>query len=756
MFSYNQWITWEPVQFQGELKPRKIPCGGNDAHDPVNWVSFDVASSMSTTIGFVLTEADPYFCIDIDHALQPDGSWSHLSQSVCNMFPGAYMEVSFSGDGLHIFGRGVIPEGFKHKNSSLGLEVYDRKRFIAVTRIGMIGSPDTDHQAALNAFVAAYMEQDVATASIVWTTQPRADWNGPEDDDELIRRMLASRPSANALWGGAAKVEDLWNVNVTALIDAYPDGNGGYDDSQADLALASHLAFWTGCDCERIEKLMWRSGLARPKWTEHRTYLRERTITKAVGGCMNVYSDPRAASPKPPAQPQQSPTFDNTQGVIRHGVQYLTPSAQLEFFKGCIYIINTHRILVPNGNVLNAEQFKVVYGGYDFAIDNENHKATKCAWEAFTKSRAIRFPMVDGMLFRPEETPGAIIEREGMTYVNTYIPVPVRKIDGDVTPFLTLMSRLFPDERDRVIILSYMAACIQHVGVKFQWCPLIQGTEGNGKSFLIRAMINMIGDRLSHIVNPKDIANKFNAWIEGKVFVGIEEVYVSDKRDLLDSLKIMVTQDRIEIQPKGGNQYMGDNRANMMMNTNHKDAIRKTKDDRRYAPFFTPQQTYEDIVRDGMGGNYFPELYEWAKADGYAIIANYLSQYQIPDEFNPATYCHRAPETSSTATAIEVSCGPIEQEIINATEEELPGFKGGWISAKKLDDLLIHTGKARLIPRNRRTEMLEKLGYVKIGRATMEITKEGGRPMLYARQGTTMTNDITFDYMKAQGYLTPI
>lgn len=748
MFNLNQWINWEPVQFPGEPKPRKIPCGGNSAHDPANWSSYDVARSRSNNIGFVFTESDPYFFLDIDHALQADGTWSQLAQNICAMFTGAYMEISFSGDGLHIIGQGVLPEGFKHKNAALGLEVYDRLRYAAITGISATGSVDTNHQAALTSFTMQYMEQAVELTPAAWTDKPRADWSGPEDDDELIAKMLAARPSADMLWNNKATITDLWTGNKQAFLASYPDNSElGYDESGPDMALASHLAFWTGCDCERIERLMWRSGLVRDKWTTHKTYLRGFTIPRAVADCQNVYSDPKAAIVAPVMTAPVPAT-----ATIRQGYQILTPDAQLDYFKGCVYVVNTHRVLRPNGTLVSPEQFKVIYGGYLFMMDNANEKTSKCAWETFTKSQAVTFPMVEGILFRPELSPGAIIEHEGMTYINTFTPAPVKRLKGDPAPFLGLMVKLFPDDRDRLIIISYMAACIQHMGVKFQWCPLIQGCEGNGKSFLIRVLINSIGDRHSHLVNPKDIANKFNAWIEGKVFAGVEEVYINDRRDVIDALKILITNDRLEIQPKGGNQYMGDNRANFMMNSNHQDAIRKTKNDRRYAPFFTPHQTYEDIVRDGMGGDYFPNLYRWARDEGYAIIAEYLATFAIPEEFNPATHCHRAPETSSTITAIRVSQGPVEQEIENAVEEGVQGFKGGWISSIALDTLLTKTGKARIVGRNKRTELLAEMGYIKRGRSSMEIQKEGGRPLLYVLQGTTLSGDDTFDYMRAQGY----
>lgn len=757
MFQLSQWVTWEPVQFPGEPKPRKIPCGGYDAHNPINWMSYEQARSASKNIGFVFTETDPYFFLDIDHALQVDGSWSPLAIQICQMFPGAYIEVSYSGDGLHIIAQGKIPDGFKHKNKALGLEIYDKLRYAAITGISATGTPDINHQANLNSFVTGYMEQSIEmTHPLEWTTAPRPDWNGPEDDDELIKKMLSARPSADMLWNGKATIEDLWTGNIEKFKECYPDNSErGYDATAPDMALATHLAFWTGANCDRIERLMWRSALRRDKWTTHPTYLRGFTIRKAVASCQNVYSDPRQ-QPAPPSEPSATLPANViiNEPVVRTGAQILHADAQIEYFKGCVYIVNTHRILRPNGTLVSPEQFKVIYGGFLFSMDYANQKTTKCAWEVFTKSQAVTFPIVEGVLFRPEIEPLSVIEREGLTYINTFVPAPVRRVQGDPTPFLDLLQRLFPDDRDRLIILSYMAACIQYMGVKFQWCPIIQGEEGNGKSFLIRVLIRAIGDRHSHLVNPKDIANKFNAWIEGKVFAGVEEVYISDRRDVIDALKIMVTNDRLEIQPKGGNQYMGDNRANFMMNSNHQDAIKKTKNDRRYAPFFTPQQSYDDIQRWGMGGDYFPNLYNWAKQDGYAIIAEYLSTFEIPDEFNPATKCHRAPETTSTTSAINISKGAVEQEIQEVIDQGKQGFRNGWISSIALEELLIKIGKNKVIVRNKRTELLTAMGYEKIGRATFEIAHERGRPLIYKHVTTPTNGDFTMEYMKAQGYAT--
>lgn len=104
---------------------------------------------------------------------------------------------------------------------------------------------------------------------------------------------MQSRSSTSA-FGNRASFSDLWTANVEALGRAYPDAAGRpYDCSAADAALAAHLAFWTGADCQRILKIMQRPecGLQREKY-ERPDYL-QRTILVAVARCTEVCNDRR-------------------------------------------------------------------------------------------------------------------------------------------------------------------------------------------------------------------------------------------------------------------------------------------------------------------------------------------------------------------------------------------------------------------------------------------------------------------------------
>jgi len=442
------------------------------------------------------------------------------------------------------------------------------------------------------------------------------------------------------------------------------------------------------------------------------------------------------------------------------GSQLFNITNQTEYFKGCVYILDKHCIFTPKHGVLSFDRFDVEYGGATFYLDHDYKKQTTKASEAFTKSQGYRFPKVSTGVFRPELKTGEIINIEGRKAVNTYIPVKIKYGTGSVEPFLYFLSKLFPNARDREIMLCFMAAIVQYPGIKFDWCPVIQGTQGNGKSLLMKILTKAVGERHCFTPQTDEISSKFNPWIAEKLFISIEEIYTPGKRDLVETLKMLITEDRLAIQPKHVDQVMADNRANFMMTTNFKDAILKTKDTRRYSINICPQQTRADNVRDGLTIAFFVEFVEWLKSEGYSNIAGFLKRFPINPKFNPATQCRWAPDTSTTNIAIAASLGTVEQEIMDAVEQGLPGFKRGWISSWALTKHLEKKGLARSVMPNKRGPLLEKIGYMKNpwtkdGRSsTIIVNEDNTRPILYIKENMQYdkpsANGATADYSVAQ------
>ena len=103
-----------------------------------------------------------------------------------------------------------------------------------------------------------------------WTTEHDPLSRPIMNDDVLVAKAMKST-SATGVFGSAKKRRHLQNYGNAA------DSLGGlfsplitiltrFNHSAADSALATHLMFWTGGNCERTASLMKKSALYRDKF----------------------------------------------------------------------------------------------------------------------------------------------------------------------------------------------------------------------------------------------------------------------------------------------------------------------------------------------------------------------------------------------------------------------------------------------------------------------------------------------------------
>lgn len=299
----HRWLHWKLIHDpERPSKPRKVPINPRtgvacNPTDPAAWCTYqeavDLAARTGLALAYVFHEGDGYFFLDIDNCRQADGNWTQLALSLVSAFQGhAACEVSQSGNGLHIFGWASQIPDHACRNIPLGLELYHTGRFVALTAAGTSGFIDADTSAQLAAVVASFFPKTSATRDVTdWTDTGQGSEGATEDDEELIRIMLASGKKTAAATFNPDHVcfEDLWTADEEKLAKKWPSQGGdcAYDRSAADSALAALIAYWTAKNCERTERLMRRSALAREKWDSRPDYM-ERTILGACATVRNV------------------------------------------------------------------------------------------------------------------------------------------------------------------------------------------------------------------------------------------------------------------------------------------------------------------------------------------------------------------------------------------------------------------------------------------------------------------------------------
>lgn len=297
MQPYRQWVCWrlEPDPKRPD-KPRKVPYNSATGQrasstDPATWADYQTAVDRMNDyngIGFVFTEADPFVFVDLDDCRDPaTGAYTDHAEQVWNNLPGAW-EVSQSGKGLHGVGladmarlagkRNKWTDASGHKH-----EVYATGRFMAIGGGGWRGAPSIDWTESLVAWVPDGGPAN-DTDGPEWIDAARPDYDGPADNDDLIRRARASRGLSN--FGHTASFEQLWTADP-ALGEFWSDDGGQgrtFDHSSADLALANALAWWTGCNPVRMLSLFKQSALWRDDERKARM-----AIAKAVADPERAY-----------------------------------------------------------------------------------------------------------------------------------------------------------------------------------------------------------------------------------------------------------------------------------------------------------------------------------------------------------------------------------------------------------------------------------------------------------------------------------
>lgn len=273
----RQWVGWRwssrgkmPVQANGE--PARV-------NDSSTWGTFNElieSGRQLDGVGFVLTDS-PYIGIDIDDC-QDGGRLQRMALKVVERF-GSYAELSPSGRGVHIIGRGraVFPDDSNRQagRRQAGLmgfksfEVYNESRYLTMTGRVLDGYESiVDVQDVLDAMTAAlWPRQSAGQQEQAAVVQEPGTCKGRElADDFLVQKASSGRRGE-------------W---FRSLYERGELARYGGDHSRADLALLGWLAFWTNGNAQQMERLFSASALGqRKKWRERQAY-REMTIRAAL------------------------------------------------------------------------------------------------------------------------------------------------------------------------------------------------------------------------------------------------------------------------------------------------------------------------------------------------------------------------------------------------------------------------------------------------------------------------------------------
>ena len=292
---YKNWVAYRLEDVAGKDKPRKIPINPNTgkgamANNPATWGTYASAVSFATNarsqgarcgIGFEFSNS-PFAGIDLDYCFDDNGNLTEWGRDIVETM-NSYTEYSPSGRGLHIIFKGEILSELveaKTQGTKVGnIELYYSGRFFTVTG-KHYGKPKPVIEATEGA-------RKIFERYLIQKPRENANKSLPSSTVKEIKVNVAGQNSGDLL-------EIMFSnpVNGDEIRRLYNGDISGYPShSEADFALCSHLAFYTGNNAGEIDRIFRKSGLMREKWNENhggKTY-GEKTIENAIAGTNKSY-----------------------------------------------------------------------------------------------------------------------------------------------------------------------------------------------------------------------------------------------------------------------------------------------------------------------------------------------------------------------------------------------------------------------------------------------------------------------------------
>jgi hypothetical protein len=377
-----------------------------------------------------------------------------------------------------------------------------------------------------------------------------------------------------------------------------------------------------------------------------------------------------------------------------------------------------------NKQLVTAFGFRALYNRH-MPVDEDSGERARADTACL---ESWNMPVVDNLAYVPWA--GQVFDMNGCRWANLYREDLVPEIGdaGDAAGLAAVglmvdhARRMFPDDRERGIFLSWCAWQVQSPGVKVRWAPYLFGVEGDGKSFwagMVGAAMGMVNVRS---VTAKVLESPFTDWANGAALIVLEEMkqHGHNRFDVMNALKPLITNDIAEIHPKGRAPYMAPNTANYLLLSNYMDGAPVTDGDRRY--MFLHSAIELDAARSMSSSGYFNRLFGALQAHPGAI-RRWLLGYSLHPEF---VVDGRAPDTQVRSIVLEAVKPELDSLVEDVIEDE---FFGDTLVFSELVTALKLAG-ATLVSEKNVGASLGRLGYGFMGRQR----RDGVRCRVWSRK----------------------
>lgn len=399
------------------------------------------------------------------------------------------------------------------------------------------------------------------------------------------------------------------------------------------------------------------------------------------------------------------------------------------FWDRWVYVNRIKRFVdIKNGAELDKENFDDLY-----VVLGDEQRPSRFLLE---HRKAHNF--ADDVDYRPGWLEKVYWHRErGKMVLNRWRPGPagngewdmLAAGDADLDPWLRLGRHLFPEERDREVLLDWMASLIQNPGEKPNWHPLVGSqVHGTGKDSFFAPLVRGLGDNVVTI-RTSDLEGQWTWWAENVQLVIVSEVNSFERRAIMNRLKsyMAAPPDTIEINRKGVQQYEVPNLFGMLMFTNNPDAVAIEHSDRRFYVLWSEAGV--------LSPDFYAQYHRWLREGGAAAVYRYLIDRDI-SHFDAKG---NAPATAAKEDMRKAALGAVEGTLAHAIENEDGPFATDIVAFPDIEQWIRPYSKTPIGP-HKLALFLTNVGCVKLGRVRDAL--RGERVTVWACRRTEMLQGL--------------
>jgi hypothetical protein len=257
---------------------------------------------------------------------------------------------------------------------------------------------------------------------------------------------------------------------------------------------------------------------------------------------------------------------------------------------------------------------------------------------------------------------GGWIDRPGCRVFNLYRPPSIKRIPGDVSPWLDLIRKVYPRDADHIV--NWLAHRAQRPFEKINHALVLGGKSGIGKDTILEPIKHAVGPWNFAEVSPKQALGRFNGYLKS-VILRISEARNLGEYDRFafhDHMKVYTAAppDVLRVDEKNLREHYVPNICGVIITTNHKtDGIYLPSDDRRH------YVAWSELSQSDFKPEYWRDLYRWYDTGGNEHVAEFLGSIDL------SNFDAKAPPAKTQAfwEIVDASRAPEDAEMADAIDD---------------------------------------------------------------------------------------